>query len=234
MAVLADREQADAGLVEVDAVAVPDLVGAIPEPFVEEGVVGGVRRAANLFGVNRFRFLAEDIGKGEDIVPVPEPQGEGRFGPEVRPVARVADVLAFGVVGRLVGDLPAEQPVFAGFGDEAAAEGVGLPGLVAGRKLQDVNRIVPRIEEHRSEHVLALDLLEAEGAGPGGAVAVAGSLRFRAGLPEGTGGKARAEAAGLVAAVDFGGAAGGRIGRADLHDLLRSGREGQEDANGAG
>ena len=180
---LPDREYADARLVQMDAVAVPDLVGTIAHAFIQEGIIRLVGGGANLFCVNGFRPLPEDIGDGDAAFIGREDRDRG-FHPERHAISRMADILALGVIGGHIIGLDAEGEIIKELRREAAAQLVGLARLVARGQFHHIDREIARFQEHRRKHVLSFDLLEGERAGIGGPDAMVRSAGGGAGLPE--------------------------------------------------
>ena len=95
---LPDRENADARLVQMDAVAVPDLVSSVTHALVQESIVGLVGGGTNLFCVNGFCPFLEDIGSG-DAAFFGREERDCRLHPERHAISRMADILALGVIG---------------------------------------------------------------------------------------------------------------------------------------
>ena len=201
-------EDAYARLVQVDAVAVPDLVSAVTHALVQEGKVRLVRGRADLLGVNRFRPLAEDVGDGyPDVV---ADDGEGRLHLQVHPVGRMTDILALGVVGGEIVGLDAENEFLRERRGEAASQLVSLPRLVAGGELQHIDREIARFQEHGRKLLLSFNLFEGERPCEGCILSVARSLRRGASLPKRGRGESGMVTARLVAAVYAGLARGAR------------------------
>ena len=203
-------EDAHAGLVQMDAVAVPDLVGAVPHALVQEGEIRLVRRGAYLLGVNRFRALAEDIGGGEPD-PVVADDRDGRLHLQVHAVGRMADILALGIVRCGIIGLDAEGELLRERGGEAATQLVGLARLVSGGEFQHIDGEIARLQEHGRKLFFPFDLFEGEGAREGRVFPVVRALRRGAGLPERGRGESGMIATRLVAAVHAGLACGARL-----------------------
>ena len=184
MRVLLDRENTHAGLVQMEAVSVPDLVGSVTQPLVQECVIGLVRCRAHLLGINRFRAFLENIRQGQARLFVHLERDRGLY-PQRHPVGRMADILPLGIIGGAVGGFSAQdQEVVSQRGRKAATEAVGLARLVAGRKFQHVDGEIARLQEHGGEHFLSAHLLEGERALPGGPVCMQDSFRPGPGFPE--------------------------------------------------
>ena len=168
----------------MEAVAVPDLIGAVAHALVQEGVVGLVRRAADLFRVDAFRPFPEHIGDGHSGVFIHLDRDRGLH-PQRHAVGRMADILALGVIGGAVVGLAAKDKEFVvHFVGEPAAHPVGLARFVAGGELDHVHREIARLQEHGGEHFLTVHLLEGEGALIGCAVMMQDTLGLRPGFPE--------------------------------------------------
>ena len=202
-------EDTHAGLVQMDAVAVPDLVGAVPHSLVQEREIRLVRSCAYLLGVDRFRPLAEDVG--ERYPDVAADDGESGLHLQVHAVGRMADILALGIVGGRVIGLDAESELLREGGGEAAAQLVGLARLVAGGEFQHIDGEIARLQEHGRELLFPFDLFEGEGAREGRVFAVMRALRRGAGLPERGRGESGMIAARLVAAIYAGLSRGARL-----------------------
>ena len=219
--ILAHRQAVDAGLGEVDAGAVPGLVGTIAETLVEKGIVGIGRRRPDLLRLDGLGRLSEHEGQPETL-PAADAVEHGRDHAEIQPIVRMADILSLGVILRNEADAPAEAPCFTERMGDTAVETVALQRLVAGRKLQHVNRIIARIDKHGRHHVLPVQLLEGETAGHIGLPETAPGLRGSTGPPVIRGRVAGAEAALLDAGIDLGRggvAAGGARLEADVPAL---------------
>ena len=210
-------------------------MNSVPHALVQEGEIRLVRRGAYLLGVNRFRPLAEDIGGGKPD-PVVADDGDGRLHLQVHAVGRMADILALGVVGGRVIGLNAEDELLRERGGETAAQLVRLAGLVAGGEFEHIDREVARLQEHGRKLLLAVDLLEGEGAREGGVFSVMRALRRGAGFPERGRGESGMVTARLVAAVHAGlaPAARHRVQPKEADVLALQGQGHQQQAKDAG
>ena len=219
--ILAHRQAVDAGLGEVDAGTVPGLVGTIAETLVEEGIVGIGRCGSDLLRLDGLGRLSEHEGQPETL-PAIYAVEHGRDHAEIQAIVRMAEILSLGVILRNEADAPAEAPCFTERMGYTAVEAVALQCLVAGRKLQHINRIIARIDKHGCHHILAVQLLEGETAGHKGLSETAPGLGGRTGPPEIGRRIAGTETALLDAGIDLGRggvAAGGARLEADVPAL---------------
>ena len=187
-------EAVHAGFGEVNAAAVPVLQGAVAHALVQEGVVSLGLGRANLFGLDEFRRLLQDVSGAHppDVAVVQDRGDEFHF----LPVSGVPQVLAFGVVYAAEAGGEAGNPAAAVLPGQAAGNVVGLFALVAGREFQHVHGEVAGRREHGSHHLVAELLPEAEAAHQHQVLEMGFGLGGGLYAPEALGLGARAELAG--------------------------------------